>query len=70
VFVDKDMPSADLVLRDVGERFHAAGLFAAGSIQSYIVANPDALFITDKENRIRAVQFEENVLTVSRLSRS
>jgi poly-gamma-glutamate synthesis protein (capsule biosynthesis protein) len=43
------MTSAELVLRDIGERFHAAGFFDASSIQSYIVANPDALFVTDKE---------------------
>jgi poly-gamma-glutamate synthesis protein (capsule biosynthesis protein) len=49
VFVDGGMPAAELVLRDVGERFHAAGFFDSGSIQSYMLANPDALFITEKE---------------------
>jgi poly-gamma-glutamate capsule biosynthesis protein CapA/YwtB (metallophosphatase superfamily) len=49
VFVDRGMPAAELVLRDVGGRFHAAGFFDVRSIQSYMLANPDALFITDRE---------------------
>jgi len=49
VFIDRGMPEAELVLRDVGERFHAAGFFDDHSLQTYILSNPDALFITDKE---------------------
>jgi poly-gamma-glutamate capsule biosynthesis protein CapA/YwtB (metallophosphatase superfamily) len=49
VFIDREMAGRELVSKDIGARFPAAGVFDARSIHSYILANPDALFVTDKE---------------------